>query len=97
MNLDGRGIPGISIVTTGFTDAIEAQSKALGFEPAVVYVPHPIQNRTRRRAQKDRRRHRRAGAEDAAVRAMTIFGEPLPHFCRAAGNVNLEPFDKYTH
>jgi len=46
MNLDGRGIPGISIVTTGFTDAIEAQSKALGFEPAVVYVPHPIQNRT---------------------------------------------------
>ncbi len=46
MNLDGRGIPGISIVTTGFKDAIEAQSKALGFEPAVVYVPHPIQNRT---------------------------------------------------
>jgi hypothetical protein len=46
MNLDGRGIPGISIVTTGFRDAIDAQSKALGFEPAVVYVPHPIQNRT---------------------------------------------------
>ena len=46
MNLDGRGVPGISVVTTGFTDAIEAQSKALGFEPAVVYVPHPIQNRT---------------------------------------------------
>ena len=46
MNFDGRGIPGISIVTTGFRDAIEAQSKALGFEPAVVYVPHPIQNRT---------------------------------------------------
>jgi hypothetical protein len=22
------------------------QSKALGFEPAVLYVPHPIQNRT---------------------------------------------------
>ena len=47
MNLDGRGIPGVSIVTTEFTDAIETQSKALGFEPAVVYVPHPIQNRTR--------------------------------------------------
>jgi len=46
MNLDGRGIPGISVVTTGFTDAVEAQSKALGFEPAVLYVPHPIQNRT---------------------------------------------------
>ena len=46
MNLDGRGIPGVSVVTTGFTDAVDVQSKALGFEPAVVYVPHPIQNRT---------------------------------------------------
>ena len=46
MNFDGRGIPGVSVVTTGFTDAVAAQSKALGFEPAVVYVPHPIQNRT---------------------------------------------------
>jgi hypothetical protein len=46
MNFDSRGIPGISVVTTGFTDAVEAQSKALGFEPAVLYVPHPIQNRT---------------------------------------------------
>lgn len=46
MNFDTRGIPGISIVTTGFTQAVEVQSKALGFEPAVLYVPHPIQNRT---------------------------------------------------
>ncbi len=46
MNLDGRGIPGVSIVTTEFRDAVEAQSRALGFEPAVVYVSHPIQNRT---------------------------------------------------
>lgn len=46
MNFDSRGIPGVSIVTTGFTDAVEVQSKALGFEPAVIYVPHPIQNRT---------------------------------------------------
>ncbi len=47
MNLDGRGIPGATIVTTEFREAMEAQSQALGFEPAVVYVPHPIQNRTR--------------------------------------------------
>ena len=47
MNLDGRGIPGVSIVTRGFVDAVDVQSKALGFDPAVVYVPHPIQNRTR--------------------------------------------------
>jgi hypothetical protein len=46
MNLDSRGIPGVSIVTTGFTDAVTAQSQALGFEPAIVFVPHPIQNRT---------------------------------------------------
>jgi hypothetical protein len=26
---------------------VAAQSESLGFEPAVVYVPHPIQNRTR--------------------------------------------------
>jgi hypothetical protein len=46
MNFDSRGIPGVSIVTTGFTDAVAVQSKALGFEPAILYVPHPIQNRT---------------------------------------------------
>ena len=46
MNFDSRGMPGISVVTTGFTDAVAVQSKALGFEPAVLYVPHPIQNRT---------------------------------------------------
>ena len=46
MNFDERGIPGVSVVTTGFTDAVEVQSKAIGFEPAVVFTPHPIQNRT---------------------------------------------------
>ena len=47
MNLDSRGIPGVSIVTTEFADALEVQAKAMGFDPAVVFVPHPIQNRTR--------------------------------------------------
>jgi hypothetical protein len=46
MNFDERGIPGVSVVTTGFTDAVEVQSKAIGFEPAVIFTPHPIQNRT---------------------------------------------------
>ncbi len=46
MNFDGRGIPGVSIVTTEFRDAVDVQSRALGFEPAVVFVPHPIQNRS---------------------------------------------------
>jgi hypothetical protein len=46
MNLDGRGIPGVSVVTEEFADAVEVQSAALGFDPGIVYVPHPIQNRT---------------------------------------------------
>lgn len=46
MNLDSRGIPGVSVVTEAFRDAVDTQGRALGFEPAIVYVPHPIQNRT---------------------------------------------------
>ena len=34
-------------MTTGFVDGVAAQSDSLGFEPAVVHVPHPIQNRTK--------------------------------------------------
>ena len=36
----------MNVVTTEFVDGVTAQSDSLGFEPAVVYVPHPIQNRT---------------------------------------------------
>ena len=46
MDLDGRGIPGGMIATTAFAQAARAQSDALGFEPAVIYVPHPIQDRS---------------------------------------------------
>lgn len=46
MTFDAQGLPGVSIVTTEFRDAVAVQSRALGFEPAVVYVPHPVQNRT---------------------------------------------------
>ena len=46
LDLDERGIPGVMIATTAFAQAASAQSESLGFEPAVVYVPHPIQNRT---------------------------------------------------
>ena len=45
MNFDSRGIAGVSIITTEFRDAVEVQSRALGFEPAVVYTPHPLQTR----------------------------------------------------
>ena len=45
-DLDGRGLPGAMVATTAFEQAARAQSEALGFEPAIVYVPHPIQDRT---------------------------------------------------
>ena len=45
-DLDTRGVPGAMIATTAFADAAAAQSKSLGFEPAIVWVPHPIQDRT---------------------------------------------------
>ena len=33
------------VATTAFQDAAKAQGEALGFEPAIVWVAHPIQNR----------------------------------------------------
>ena len=44
--LDKRGIPGCAIATEAFQPAAAAQTKALGLAPAIVWVPHPIQNRT---------------------------------------------------
>ena len=34
------------VATTEFMDAAAAQSRSLAFEPAIVWVEHPIQNRT---------------------------------------------------
>jgi hypothetical protein len=34
------------VATTEFIDAASAQSKALGTDPAYVFVPHPVQDRT---------------------------------------------------
>jgi hypothetical protein len=36
----------VFVASTEFIDAAVAQSTALGAEPAVVFVPHPIQDRT---------------------------------------------------
>ena len=44
--LDSRGIPGCAVATEEFRPAANAQSKSPGFLPAMVWVPHPIQNRT---------------------------------------------------
>ncbi len=45
-DLDRRGVAGVMVATTEFKEAAAAQSNALGFEPAIVWVPHPIQNRS---------------------------------------------------
>ena len=34
------------VATTAFRDAARHQARALGFRPAVAWVPHPVQNRT---------------------------------------------------
>lgn len=45
-DLESRGIPGVFIASSEFSDAARTQAKALGCEPIAVYVPHPIQDRT---------------------------------------------------
>ena len=51
-DLENRGIPTVGIATTEFEQAAAAQSKALGTDPAYVFVPHPIQDRTDAEMQK---------------------------------------------
>jgi hypothetical protein len=44
--LEARGVPGVYVASTEFIEAGAAQARALGFEPAAVFVAHPIQDRT---------------------------------------------------
>ena len=46
MDFETRGIPGVGVATTEFVQAAAMQSRALGFDPAMVFVGHPIQDRT---------------------------------------------------
>lgn len=45
-DLDLRGVPGVSVLTTEFRDAFAKQCAAIGYAGASVFVPHPMQNRT---------------------------------------------------
>lgn len=45
-DLEGRGIPGVGVASTEFIAAAAVQSKSLGFDPALVFVAHPIQDRS---------------------------------------------------
>jgi hypothetical protein len=44
--LEARGIPTVGVATTEFIDGANAQAKSLGTDPALVFIPHPVQDRT---------------------------------------------------
>jgi hypothetical protein len=44
-DLEGRGIPGVGVASSEFIPAAAAQAESLGFDAAMVFVPHPIQDR----------------------------------------------------
>lgn len=58
------------MVTTEFRDAAARQSKTLGFDPGIVWVPHPIQNRTARELE--------AIAEEAIDSILSMIRESAP-------------------
>lgn len=45
-DFEGRGIPGVGVASTEFVLAAQMQSRSLGFDPAMVFVQHPIQDRS---------------------------------------------------
>ena len=44
--LERLGRPGVMVASTEFEGAAAVQARALGFDAARVFVPHPIQDRT---------------------------------------------------
>jgi hypothetical protein len=46
VDLEARGVPSVFVATVEFLDGAQAQARALGADPAAVYVAHPIQDRT---------------------------------------------------
>jgi hypothetical protein len=66
IDLEGRGVPGVMVASTEFVDAATAQARALGADPARVFVPHPIQDRT-----DDEMRALADGAVEEIVQALT--------------------------
>jgi hypothetical protein len=46
VDLEARGVPSVFVATVEFIDGAVAQARALGADPAAVYVAHPSQDRT---------------------------------------------------
>ena len=66
VNLEAAGVVGVFVASTEFVDAAVAQAAALGADPASVFVPHPIQDRTDEELQS-----LADGAIEAILRAVT--------------------------
>jgi hypothetical protein len=66
VNLEAAGVPMVFIASTEFVEAADAQSRALGADPARVFVRHPIQDRT-----DDELRALADAAIDAIIREVT--------------------------
>jgi hypothetical protein len=46
VNIESVGVPMVDVASTEFIAAGAAQAASLGADPAAVFVPHPIQDRT---------------------------------------------------
>jgi hypothetical protein len=46
VNLESQGVVGVFVASHEFRDGADIQARALGADPASVFVPHPIQDRT---------------------------------------------------
>ena len=65
VNIESSGVPMVFVASSEFVEAADAQARALGADPARVFVPHPIQDRT-----DDELRVLAEGAIDALLTAL---------------------------
>lgn len=70
VDLESRGVVGVFLASSEFVDAADAQCEALGADPARVFVPHPIQDRTDEEMQA-----LADDAVDAVIAALTSTGQ----------------------
>jgi alkanesulfonate monooxygenase SsuD/methylene tetrahydromethanopterin reductase-like flavin-dependent oxidoreductase (luciferase family) len=73
VDLEARGVVGVFVASTEFLDAATAQARALGADPASVFVAHPIQDRT-----DDELRALADAAVDEIIAAVTDREAPPP-------------------
>ena len=75
IDFEARGVPAVFVATTEFVDAAVAQARALGADPARVFVPHPVQDRT-----DDEIRAMADAATDEIIRTLASPGaKPVAH------------------